>query len=102
MSNKINLTKIMDAVNEKFVSGEKITTKDNRRQRPTINPDHVAMYLVRKIKNLSLPRIGMGFCRHHTTVIHAIGRVEDMMAANDEFAARVESVKVYLEERATQ
>jgi len=43
-------------------------------------PRQVAMYLSRKITKQSLPNIGKAFGnRDHTTVIHAIRRVEQRM-----------------------
>ena len=39
----------------------------------------VAMYLIRKMTNLSLPDIGKEFNRDHSTVIHAVRKVENAM-----------------------
>ena len=51
----------------------------------------VAMYLARELAGLSLKQIGMRFGgRDHTTVLHAIQKVEAMMKADDEFRARVD------------
>ena len=36
----------------------------------------MAMYLIRKLTNLSLPDIGREFARDHSTVLHAIRKVE--------------------------
>ena len=41
----------------------------------------VAMYLVRKLTNLSLPDIGKEFGRDHSTVIHSLKKVEQQLAA---------------------
>ena len=41
---------------------------------------HVAMYLVRKMTNLSLPDTGREFNRDHTTVISAIKKIETALA----------------------
>ena len=40
----------------------------------------LAMYLIRKLTNLSLPDIGKEFKRDHTTVLHGIKKVETMVA----------------------
>jgi len=37
---------------------------------------HVAIYLIRKLTNLSLPDIGKEFGRDHTTVLHSIKKIE--------------------------
>lgn len=53
-------------------------------------PRQVAMYLVRQLTNLSLPRIGSFFDgRDHTTVLHACRKVRAEMASDELFAARV-------------
>lgn len=37
------------------------------------------MYLIRKMTNLSLPDIGREFGRDHSTVIHALNKVEKLL-----------------------
>jgi len=50
----------------------------------------VAMYLVRELTSLSLPRIGAVFeGRDHTTVLHACRRVADEMTTDQVFAGRI-------------
>lgn len=49
----------------------------NRRSKDTIQPRQVAMYLVRDMTNYSLPEIGKVFSRDHSTVLHAINKIED-------------------------
>ena len=45
----------------------------------------IAMYLIRQMTNLSLKDIGKEFeNRDHTTVLHSIGRVEDMIKNDPE------------------
>ncbi|MBI4260614.1 MAG: chromosomal replication initiator protein DnaA [Actinobacteria bacterium] len=52
------------------------------RSRPLTTARHIAMYLVREQNGLSLVRIGELFGgRDHTTVIHAISKVEQLMRA---------------------
>jgi chromosomal replication initiator protein len=41
------------------------------------------MYLVRKLTNLSLPDIGREFARDHSTVLHAINKVEQLLKSGD-------------------
>ena len=41
---------------------------------------HVAMYLVRKMTNLSLPDTGKAFERDHTTVISAVNKIEKALS----------------------
>ena len=40
---------------------------------------YLTMYLIRKMTNLSLPDIGREFGRDHSTVIHALNKVEKML-----------------------
>jgi chromosomal replication initiator protein len=57
-------------------------------------PRQVAMYLIRELLDLSLVEIGNLFGgRDHSTVIHAVNRVEEELAVDDTFRARVELVR---------
>ena len=49
----------------------------NKRSKDTVRPRQMAMYLVRKLTNYSLPEIGKVFGRDHTTVMHACNKIED-------------------------
>jgi chromosomal replication initiator protein len=51
----------------------------HRRRRTASLPRHVAMYLARKHTRESLPAIGAYFGRDHTTVLHAVRKVADML-----------------------
>jgi chromosomal replication initiator protein len=51
------------------------------RSRPLTTARHIAMYLLREQNGLSLIRIGEWFHRDHTTVMHGIRKVEQMMRA---------------------
>jgi chromosomal replication initiator protein len=48
-----------------------------RRSQQYVRPRQIAMYLARELTDSSLPRIGDGFCRDHTTVLYAIRRVTE-------------------------
>ena len=57
----------------------------SRRSKDVVIPRQVAMYLCKQLTQRSLPEIGRHFGgRDHTTVIHAIKRVEDMKATSAE------------------
>lgn len=65
-----------------------------RRARAVARPRQVAMYLARHLTLQSLPEIGKAFGnRDHTTVMHAIRRVADLMAEDELFALRVTSLR---------
>lgn len=78
------------------VTPDALTSK--RRTRDLTVPRQVAMYLIRALLDESLVLIGRGFGgRDHSTVIHSIRKVEDDLAANPEFARRVDVVRRSLE-----
>ena len=53
-----------------------------------------AMYLLRQITGLQLVEIGAAFGnRDHSTVIHSLERVEEMLAEDPGFKERVESLR---------
>jgi chromosomal replication initiator protein len=55
-----------------------------RRTRQIALPRQVAMYLSKKFTTLSLPEIGKNFGgRDHTTVLHALKKIEDAMVKSD-------------------
>jgi chromosomal replication initiator protein len=61
-----------------------------RRSREVARPRQVAMYLARKFTPRSLPMIGHQFGdRDHTTVMHAIRRVEELRANDAELNATI-------------
>ena len=63
----------------------------SRRARTVARPRQVAMYLAKQFTDRSLPEIGRMFGnRDHTTVMHAIGRVTELMAGDPEFKESVE------------
>lgn len=48
----------------------------DRRSKDTVQPRQMAMYLVRKLTNYSLPETGKVFRRDHTTVMHACDKID--------------------------
>jgi chromosomal replication initiator protein len=74
------------------VSVDGLTSK--RRTKELTVPRQVAMYLMRELLDLSLVEIGNHFGgRDHSTVIHAVNRIEEEMAGDDGFRARVELLR---------
>ena len=68
------------------------------RARAVARPRQVAMYLAKQLTPRSLPEIGRKFGgRDHTTVIHAIKKVEELLAADKAFAEDVEMLRRMLE-----
>ena len=62
-------------------------------------PRHVAMYLARELTAKSFPQIGRRFGRGHATVLHAVSRIEDMIAHDAELAASVDRIRDLLQTR---
>ena len=60
----------------KFYSLDEILVRGSQRNKGTAEARQVAMYLIRKLTNLSLPDIGLEFAKDHTTVLHSINKVE--------------------------
>lgn len=52
-------------------------------------PRQVAMFLARKLTDLSLPAIAEHFNRNHATVIHAIDSIKDKQAGNQVFQREI-------------
>ena len=60
------------------------------RAREVARPRQVAMYLAKKLTARSLPEIGRRFGgRDHTTVMHAVKRIEEWRASDREIDADV-------------
>ena len=60
----------------KFYSVDETVLRGTQRNRGVSEARQMSMYLIRKLTNLSLPDIGKEFARDHSTVLHAIRKVE--------------------------
>ena len=60
----------------KFFSIEESVIRSTLKNKGTNDARQVAMYLIRKLTNLSTTEIGKEFGRDHTTVLHAINKIE--------------------------
>lgn len=69
-----------------------------RRARAVARPRQVAMYLAKQLTSRSLPEIGRRFGnRDHTTVLHAVNRITELMAEDPSFAEDVTLLRKMLE-----
>ncbi len=69
-----------------------------RRSQAVARPRQVAMYLSKVLTAKSLPEIGRKFGgRDHTTVMHAVKRIEELREVDDELDEEVEVLKRLLE-----
>ena len=64
----------------RFYSIEEQVLRGTLKNKNTAEARQVAMYLCRKLTNLSLPDIGREFGRDHSTVLHGLNKIERLMA----------------------
>jgi chromosomal replication initiator protein len=65
-----------------------------RRTANVVRPRQVAMYLAKTMTLRSLPEIGRRFGgRDHTTVLHAVRKIEHLVGSDQTLAEEVESLK---------
>jgi chromosomal replication initiator protein len=73
----------------------------NRRTRTIVKPRQVAMYLAKVMTPRSLPEIGRRFGgRDHTTVLHAVRKIEGLSGADNTMAQEIELLKRLINEQA--
>jgi hypothetical protein len=87
---KVNIEEIQAAVERHF----KVTRADlisARRSAVIVRPRQVAMFLARHLTLQSLPAIGRKFGnRDHTTVLHAVRKIERLRGNNKQLAGDLE------------
>ena len=87
ISNKQNKSITIDLIQDVVAAYFNLRVEDLKSQRRTRNvayPRQIAMYLSRKLTDMSLPKIGEEFGgRDHTTVIHAYEKISETLN-NDE------------------
>ncbi|MDO8963547.1 MAG: chromosomal replication initiator protein DnaA [Coriobacteriia bacterium] len=65
----------------------------NKRSQNIVYPRQIAMYLVRELTDLSLPRIGAEFGgRDHTTVIHAFAKIQKLLGSEREVFNQIQKL----------
>ena len=65
-----------------------------RRSRSLARPRQIAMYLAKQYTTNSLPEIGRKFSnRDHTTVIHAVKKIEELIKKDNEIKQNVSEIK---------
>ena len=69
-----------------------------RRARAVARPRQVAMFLCKTLTSKSLPEIGRGFGgRDHTTVIHAVRKIEELRVSDSQINDDIENLRRVLE-----
>jgi chromosomal replication initiator protein len=72
----------------------------NRRTRIIVRPRQVAMYLAKMMTPRSLPEIGRRFGgRDHTTVLHAVRKIEGQMGTDAKLSQEMELLKRLIQEQ---
>jgi chromosomal replication initiator protein len=70
-----------------------------RRTANVVRPRQIAMYLAKTLTLRSLPEIGRRFGgRDHTTVLHAVRKIESLIGNDTTLAAEIEVLKGQLQE----
>ena len=73
----------------------------NRRTRTIVKPRQVAMYLAKVLTPRSLPEIGRRFGgRDHTTVLHAVRKIEGLTGSDVKLAQEIELLKRLINDQA--
>jgi len=71
----------------------------NRRTRVIVKPRQIAMYLSKTLTPRSFPEIGRRFGgRDHTTVLHAVRKIEELIAADTKLSHEIELLKRLINE----
>lgn len=94
---KVTIEEIMRKVAEHY-NLRLSDMKSARRARAVARPRQIAMYLAKMLTSKSLPEIGRQFGgRDHTTVMHAVKRVESLADTDSQIAEDVELLRRMLE-----
>ena len=73
----------------------------NRRTRTIVKPRQIAMYLAKMLTPRSLPEIGRRFGgRDHTTVLHAVRKIEDIVGKDQKLSQELELLKRLINDQA--
>jgi chromosomal replication initiator protein len=89
---RVTIDAIQKAVAEKFqIKQAQLKEKSNTKK--VVYPRQVAMYLVKELTDASLPEIGRAFSgKHHTTVLHSIGKIDKERQTNPELNRLIHSL----------
>ncbi len=92
---EINIDTVQELVAD-FYNTTIADMKSKSRKREIVYPRQVAMYLAKELTELSLKSIGYHFGgRDHSTVIHAIQLINDLLKENPETKEQVAKLKAY-------
>jgi chromosomal replication initiator protein len=66
--------------------------KSERRAQALVSARHIAMWLAKELTQCSYPLIGREFDRDHTTVMHAVRKIDRLQAGDMRLAAELEGL----------
>lgn len=96
ISNKQNKQITIDIIQDTVANYYNLRVEDFKSQRRTRNvayPRQIAMYLCRKLTDMSLPKIGEEFGgRDHTTVIHAYEKISDALQKDETLQSAINDI----------
>ena len=100
MLRSIDRKTTIDEIQKKVAEYFNISVKEmqsSRRARNVARPRQIAMYLAKQLTSRSLPEIGRKFDRDHTTVMHAVRKVEELIIEDTSLAESVDALRRSLE-----
>ena len=81
----------------KFYSIDEVLLRGTQKNKGPAEARQIAMYLAKQLTSRSLPEIGRKFDRDHTTVMHAVRKVEELIVEDQSLAENVDSLRRSLE-----
>lgn len=100
MLRSIDRKTTIDEIQKKVAEYFSISVKEmqsSRRARNVARPRQIAMYLAKQLTSRSLPEIGRKFDRDHTTVMHAVRKVEELIVEDSSMAESINDLRHALE-----
>ncbi len=100
MLRSIDRKTTIDEIQKKVAEYFNISVKEmqsSRRARNVARPRQIAMFLAKQLTSRSLPEIGRKFDRDHTTVMHAVRKVEELILEDSSLAESVDALRRILE-----
>ncbi len=87
----VTIDKILNTVSQKYgISVEDL--KSRKRTSNIASARHIAIYIIKKLTDRSLPAIGRVFGRDHTTIINSIETVEKRMIFEPSFDSEIKEI----------
>ena len=88
---KLTIADIQQAVSSKY-NVKLADLKGKSRKKEIVNPRQIAMYISRELLDDSLVTIANAFDRDHTTVIHGIDKITDLMDEDEDLKNEIEAL----------